>query len=322
MWGGCWNEQGAVGGRYLGMRINFLAAVAVAMASGGVVLAQTTPPATAPTPTTPSTPTAPTPAPAATPDGKADPLGGPKVEQEAPKYSLVKTGFNGKLERITQPVEEATLAVLPLNAEEKAKVDAILVKRAAEIDKGIRESVPVLLRIQGVREEGLTTDRQAAIRELDKKLPMLRDRDAYRAEVRLALTPENAQRFELVMNEYMRAATMQASADAKAEGRKGNPFLMSVGESLRNVGLEVQQSYDRIVKEGTDKVERLIEIVQPTPEQEGAIRNLVTDFGQKSQMNPTPAQRGEFFKKLMGMLTIKQREALVGELYGKVTEGK
>lgn len=262
------------------------------------------------------------PQPPAPPETKPDDLSGPKVEKPKVTYTLVKTGFNGKLERITQPIEEATLAILPLSPEEREKVDRILVARAATVDKGIKGSVPVILRIQGVREEGITTDRQAAIRELNEKLPILRDRDAFRAELRLALTAENAARFDAVMSEYVRAATLQASADAKAEGRKGNPFLMSLGESLRLVGLEVQQSFDRIVKEGTDKTDHLIEIIQPTAEQEGAIRNLITDFGQKTQLNPSPAQRSAFVKDLMKLLTVKQREVLVTEWYGAATAEK
>lgn len=253
---------------------------------------------------------------------KPDDLSGPKVEKPKATYTLVKTGFNGKLERITQPIEEATLAILPLSPEEREKVDRILVARAATVDKGIKGSVPIILRIQGVREEGITTDRQAAIRELNEKLPILRDRDGFRAELRLVLTAENAARFDAVMSEYVRAATLQASADAKAEGRKGNPFLMSLGESLRLVGLEVQQSFDRIVKDGTDKTDRLIEVIQPTAEQEGAIRNLITDFGQKTQLNPSPAQRSAFVKDLMKLLTVKQREVLVTEWYSAATPDK
>ncbi len=254
--------------------------------------------------------------PAVQPDAKPTDLSGPKVEKPKPTYTLVKVGLNGKLDRITQPVEEATIAILPLSEDERAKVTKIIADRAAAVDKGVRNSAQFILRIQGIREDGITTDRQAAIRELNEKLPMLRDRDAYRSELRLALSAENAQRFDAVIGEYLKATTLQASADAKAEGRKGNPFLMSLGEGLRNVGLEIQQSFDRIVKEGTDKTDHLMEVVKPTPEQEGAIRNLITDFGQKTQLNPTPAQRGEFFKNLLKLLTIKQREALVADLYG------
>ncbi|MFO0830340.1 MAG: hypothetical protein U0637_00720 [Phycisphaerales bacterium] len=256
--------------------------------------------------------------PAAQAEQKPDPMAGPRVEAPEAKYTIVKAGLNGKLERITQPVEEAALAVLPLSAEERTKINKIVLDRAAAIDKGLRASVPVLLRIQGIREEGMTTDRQSAIRELKEKAPVLGDRDAYRSEIRLALSADNAKRFDAVVAEYMRAATMQNSADAKAEGRKGNAFLMLVVEGLRNTGMEVQQSFDRIVKEGTDRTDRLIELVKPTPEQEGKIRDWVRDYGERTKLNPTPQQRADFFKGLMRLLTIPQREALVADLYGSL----
>ncbi len=286
-------------------------AILLATILAGHAPAQTSP---AGTPTTAPTPSRAPAQPPATND-----LSGPKVAQPSAGLTLVKKNFNGGLDRITQPVEEAAVAILPLSDDERAKVNTIIVQRAAVVDKGIRESVPLLLRIQGIREEGITTDRQSAIRDLDKKIPILRDRDPFRAELRLAMGAENAAKFDALINDYTRAAIADAIAKAKADGKKGNAFLMSLGESLRNVGMEIQQSYDRIIKEGTDKLDRAIEIIQPTPEQEGAVRNLANDFAQKSLANPTAAQRAEFFKTLMAMLTIPQRERLVRELYGPIT---
>jgi hypothetical protein len=250
----------------------------------------------------------------------SDSLSGPKVVEKEPAPSLVKRGFDGRLERVVQPVEEAAVAVLPLSEEERAMASEVILRRAAIIDKGIRESVPVLLRIQGIREEGITPDRQAAIRELDKKLPMLRDREEFRSALRGAMSTEHAAMFDAVVNEYSRAAIADASATAKAEGRKGNPFAMSVGESLRNVGVEIQQSYDRVIADGTRRLDRAMEIIQPTPEQEGKLRNLATEFGQKTLANPTPIQRAQFVREFMKLLTHEQRQRVATEFFASQGE--
>jgi hypothetical protein len=246
-----------------------------------------------------------------------DAMSGPKVQISATRPSLLKATMSGTMERITQPVEEAALAIMPLTEEERTKTTEIVLKRAGEVDRGVRDSIPLLLRIQGIREEGITPDRQNAIRELDKKLPLLRDRDAYRAGIRKALSAEHATMFDAIVDEYMRAGVADATKTARAEGRKGNPFLMSVGESLRVVGVELQQSFDRIVEDGQRRVDDVITIVQPTAEQESRLREIFRAFGEQSQQKPTPAQRAQLYRDLTATLSVEQREKLWRELYGQ-----
>lgn len=97
-----------------------------------------------------------------------------------------------------------------------------------------------------------------------------------------------------------------ASRAERAEAARILPRLM-----LQEFGREVKRSYDRIAAEGQRRLEESIAALGLSPEQEGRVRRLVTEFAQESKLNPTAAQRTAFFARVLKELTPEQRKKLV-----------
>lgn len=247
----------------------------------------------------------------------ANPLSGPKVESPAEKPTLVQRDFNGWIKTLDEPAEEAALRLLPLSDDERAKTDAVIRERAAILDGVIRDNLVLLLRIQGLRLEGeAKEDATAALRELAEKLRPLRERGAAKEEIAGKLSAENAAKFRSLFDEYWRSVIEEAVADAKKEDPDVRPGAVVAKERLKAIGAEIKRSYDHQIAARQGELDALIKSLGLTGEQEGKIRNMTTDYFQKTAGKPTPDQRREFFRALMKELAPSQREELLRQLYG------
>lgn len=244
------------------------------------------------------------------------PLSGPKVEPEAPVRTLISRDMQGDLRPLETSPEEAALALLTLSANERAAVDRILQARASILDNVIRENLLLLLRAQGLASEGAAReDAMAALRELSKALAPLRQRGTLRGEVTLVLDKAHAAEFGALLDDYWQAVIDDALAKERQTNPRATASSVALRERLKAFGQEVRRSYDRQIAAGQAKVDAMIATLGLSPEQEGKVRNLVTDYFQKTAGNPTPAQRREFFAGLTRELTPTQRLALMDALY-------
>ncbi len=247
----------------------------------------------------------------------AQPLSGPKVAAPAPKTSLIERGLDGKVRRLEVPAEEAALDLLTMTEEENAKVETVMTERNAILDKVVGQNIEILLRLQGLQAEGPSRqDAQAALRELVEKLQPLRERGSLRDEVAGAMSADNAAKFRTLVEEYWKAVADEAVAEAKKEDPNAAPARVVARVRLQAVGQEIRRSYDRKIASGKNQLDQAVAKLGLTPEQEDKVRNMATDYFQKTLGKATPQQRREFFQKLMRELTPAQRQALLSELYG------
>lgn len=246
----------------------------------------------------------------------ASPLAGPKVETPAKKATLVERDMQGVMRPLETAPEEAALALLTLSETEKAAVDRLLRARAEILDGVIRENLVLLLRVQGLSGEGAAKeDAQAALKELTRLLAPLRQRGPARNEISGVLMAENAKAFGGMLDEYWQAMIDDAVAKERETNPKAAVAGVAVRERLKAFGQEIRRSYDRQIAAGQARLEETIALLGLTPEQDGKIRNMVTDYFQKTAGNPTATQRREFFGRLMKELTPEQRVTIMKELY-------
>lgn len=93
-------------------------------------------------------------------------------------------------------------------------------------------------------------------------------------------------------------------------GRAGSERQLLAAESLRVFGQEIRASYDRVIGQATQRLDATLSQLNLTGEQDSKIRNLITEFGQKTRLNPTAQQKAELFRAVWAELNAEQREQL------------
>src|SRR5262245_10923172 len=87
----------------------------------------------------------------ATPEKES--LAGPRVAEKPAKQTLVHRDFNGELVPLDSTPEEAAIEMLKLSPDERTAAEAVLLERSRGIDAVVADNIPLLLRLQGVKEE-------------------------------------------------------------------------------------------------------------------------------------------------------------------------
>ena len=249
-------------------------------------------------------------------------LAGPRVEIEQARVSLVKRGFNGRVERLETSPEEAALAVLVLSENEKKLTCQVLSERAAIIDQAVASNIPLLLKLQGFRDAD-RSERLALLREWSEALRPLRAHGSLADELAACLSPANAASMKTLAKEYNEALLEEASrSPGNAAGKIGSGPRSTraqalAAERLLGLGLELKRSYDRIVAARAARLDETIKLIEATPEQEERIRAIALEFAQQSLGQPTPALQRDFVRRLTDVLTPPQRVKLLTAGFGK-----
>lgn len=241
------------------------------------------------------------------------PLAGPSVMTPDRAPTLVARDFDGKVKRLDEPAEEAALRLLTLSDAEKSKAAAITAARAAILDAVLADNIPLLLKLQGLRDGSARDEGLAALRELSAKLRPLRERGRLRDEIAGALTPENASKFIPLVDEYWKAVLAERAA---MEGESVRPAQAAGREVLQAIGQEIRRSYERVVGGRQKQLDEALARLSLSPEKEASLRLLVSNHFQATLGTPTPAQQREFVAAFMKELTPEQRRTLLTEVYG------
>lgn len=236
-------------------------------------------------------------------------LAGPKADT-APARTLVKRDFRGELEPLDTTPEEAALEFLVLAPEERERVQKIIAERASALDGVVQENVALLLRIDGLEREGMTPDRVEALRDLLNKLALQVRRGSLKDEVAAELEPENGRAFTATVDEYMRELVRE-EAELAPEGEKKGPLARMIAVRLRLLGEEIKRSYERKIDAGKAELERVLDLIEATPEQRAEIERLALEYAQETLGKPSKRARSRFVSRVMGELAAAQRKKLI-----------
>jgi hypothetical protein len=245
-------------------------------------------------------------------------LSGPRVAPPAAEARLISYNLDGALRRLEIPPEEAALELIGLSESERAGADKVLSERAVAVDKVVADNLPLLLKFQGVRKNDSQKEQMQALSELRRAMEPVRQRGTLREELSKVIPPEKMAQLDLLVSDYRQAVLLEAEQTLKLRGEAPKPEAIRGREMLLAVGQELRRSYDRQIAAKTDQLNDMLKAVNATPEQEGKITNLATDFFQKTLGKPTPEQRHELFANVMKELDDDQKLLLLKEFYAGV----
>lgn len=239
------------------------------------------------------------------------PLAGPPVERRQVAPSIVERTFEGSLKRPEVRPEEAAVRKLDLSPDELARVEDVLAERSAMLDTVVRGNIELLVRMNSARIAGDQPAVNESTRMLREALRPLAASGRLSERLTAAMTPEHAEQFRWMVRDYLRALAREGSRsrpsgdpmDSQDEPSRGAVARVMVELLVQ----EVRRSYDRIAAEAQERLDALVERLELTPEQQSAVGELAREFGEKTKLNPTPAQRAELFSRVVALLTPAQR---------------
>lgn len=265
--------------------------------------------------TPPAQPTTPAPAPNA-----EDPLSGPAVVDN-PKTTIVEHDASGRLIRPEVGPEEAAYAKLDLTPEQRGPIDALLAKRAATFDQIVRANVDLLVQLQSARQANDADAYRKSFTELQKAFRPINVAGPLRAQIAKELPKDQAGEFEAMQRQYWRAVYDEAvktegapapTPDNHAKPEAGHNMADIIRrEIVTNFGQEIDRSFKRITEQLHERLESFLSQLDLTSEQDAKIRAMVTDYAQKTKLNPTPEDRAELFRRILPELTPEQRKKLI-----------
>lgn len=254
------------------------------------------------------------------------PLKGPVVRQTVSPETLVETDFQGHIKRLEIPPEEAALGRLDLDEAARNKVQRILRERAAILDKVVVENIGLLLKFNTARQAGDRKDQALLLGEFSQKLTPLLQRGALGDELKTALTDDQKARFDSLVNGYwdavvaerMNAADMEGGGRA---GRKPGRAGILARERLAALGQEIKRSYERSIGQRVSDFDSLLKQLDLRPEQEGKVRSLVTDYAQRTKLNPNTDQKRDLIRRISQELDAEQQRRLLAYVLGRKDPG-
>ncbi|NRA58394.1 MAG: hypothetical protein HRU13_09815 [Phycisphaerales bacterium] len=257
----------------------------------------------------------------------ADPLlAGPDVGASAAKLTLVQRDFSGEFQRLDRhPAEAALELVLDHYAVEdmaQADIQAILLERQRVLDDLVVNRLDLLVKLSNGGNE---RDRAEAIRALRQAMAPIAQKGAFGDRIRQHLPADAAAEHERLQREYTRAATEHRVELLKAEDpgarQRGLRLRAQAIEILVSLGDEVKRAYERTLVQDAERLESLIRMLDLSPEQEGKVRAIVREYGEKTLINKEAKDddmgRLGVFLRVAAELTPEQRQKLMAYTRGE-----
>lgn len=253
-------------------------------------------------------------------------LSGPPVPDAARAPSLVRRDFSGELHRLDQhPAEAAYALVREHFTIEQASVDAIeaiLAERRKLLDDLVIDRLDLLIKLSN---GGTEQDRAQAVAELRRALAPEARKGPLGDRVRAHLDVPAAETHERLEREYVDAATADRLEMLRAErgetGERGLRLRARAIETLVGLGAEVRSAYERTIVQQADRVDELIALLNLSPEQEGNVRRIIGEYGEKTLLNGSARSdasgRLAVFLEVAAELTPEQRRTLIAHARGE-----
>lgn len=242
----------------------------------------------------------------------ADALRGPSLEKhpERPQRSIVERDFNGRLKKLEDHPVLVALTKLDLTAEQKAAAEKVLGERAAAIDTIVRDNLRQLVELDGAKKSGDTAAASKLQADLLEKAKPFFKRGTMLAELMPVLPDDKFAELRKMVEEYSRVATQDRAADPMSGKDKPNAVGNLLAQGFENFGAEAKASFKRVVEAGGKDFDKLIQMLQLTPEQESKVRQKAGDLYQKTYGKPTKGQQFRLFLSIYAELDTEQRHRL------------
>lgn len=242
-----------------------------------------------------------------------DPLAGRPVEVSAQKRTLVERDFQGELRHPEPTAIEAAIALLDLRGEEKDRVDEVFTRRALILDRFVENNLDLLTRFGNAEHSTDGKEKFLLAVEAFGKLAPLRREGPLDQQVREALSPANASKFDALLRGYWNAL---AADDAKLKKPKGRLGVIA-DSKLKDLGKEIESAFHRAEKSGGVLYGYLFKSMKLTEDQSRRLHDLCATYSVGGLDNKDKASQAAFFLAVTQVLDKDQRRDFVKRLQGK-----
>lgn len=248
-------------------------------------------------------------------------LAGPKLSDRVGR-TIVKRDAKGNFQRIGGRPEIAALAAMSLDEVTRARVKHVVAERNVAV------GVLLVKRIEQTQAIADAIDRKdkersdALMNELFTEFDPLKMRGPMLGELVQVLSFDEVAELARIDNEYWEAWTQWELRGKKEKDR--TPEACEKLEDRLAFQLfqeDVRRAYDTILKPYREKIDKLCEEINPTPEQREAVIKLVIQYLQSSRLEATEEQRREFLQGLYGVLDEPRRARLFAVVAREVAAG-
>ncbi|MBL0926736.1 MAG: hypothetical protein IBJ11_03670 [Phycisphaerales bacterium] len=248
-------------------------------------------------------------APAPAPAGA---LAGPSVEVDRATRGIVARDFEGRVVRPETTPEQASLALLDLDAASRAGVDAVLAERARLLEAFVAENAELLQKLATADAAGERVKQIALALEAYQKLEGVRAKGPLREQIRKALAPDAAERFEAILAAYDDALV----DDARRSGETKPRWAILAEERLKAFGKEGERAFERSVESGGLALGLLTVDLNLRPEQRGPLREILRRFAELDRQGGQDVQKLSAFIEAMSILDAEQRPKFIARIRG------
>lgn len=242
------------------------------------------------------------------------PLGGPVV-RERPRDAIVEQDMRGRVVRPGVPIEKAVVERLELSPEVRERVERVLGRRAAAIDRFVSENLLMLSQFETVQTAGKPAERVALILESVQKLGEAIGGRSLREEIGRELPVEQARVFSAELRRYWRALHEEGRALKPKDPPP--PWAVFLGESFASLGREIVASVERQTASGTLVVDYLLSGLDLSEQQQRVVRELKLDLLERTGMRPSEQDQQQLVVGVAAYLNKMQREKVIERIGGK-----
>jgi hypothetical protein len=242
-------------------------------------------------------------------------LAGPEITKgQTP--SLVEWRYDGSLRELESSPEEVALSLLELDADVRARADAVIARRQAFFDRVLSRNLMLALEIDAAQkaEEKLRTARLTF--ELLAHFEPLKHEPSLREAIAAELDAEDARTFESMIDAYDLAFAQDLGAKASREGRRTNRVEIIATRAGQQFVRDLEMSFKRMESSGQIAFEYVLAQLSLESEQAERVRKACSPFLGANPDGMTEKEYGLAFLAMAAHLTETQRAKLAEIIAG------
>jgi hypothetical protein len=223
-------------------------------------------------------------------------LSGPTVPQVVTR-TLVRVDFRGQFQRIEGRPEEAALALLPIEPDRHERALGAAAARNQALESLLLDNLDLVRETTDAILSRDVDKAQRLSKEMYARFEPEHPRDPLLASMSEQLTDEQSGELRRILDEYW---TAWIDWELRNSKDKSDAARAKVQDRLTFALFQddLRQAYERTIRPYRERLERITQVADPTPEQREAIRGIVIDYIRETRLKPTPEQRSETAKRI------------------------
>ena len=239
-------------------------------------------------------------------------LSGPAVPESAAR-TLVTLDARGQFVHLERRPEETALALINVNEVRLEAAYQAIDEYRASFQTLLLDELDLVRQSTDAVEAGNADAARTITRTMYDRFEPEHTRAPLLAKLSEILSPEELAEVTRLVEEYWSAWLDWELRNARdrSETRR-----LAVQDRLafEMFQRELRQAYDRTLRPFRERLQRIFEAVDPTPEQREAIRTIVIEYIRTTRLQPTPEQRRNVARQIYDVLDEDDRVILFEQL--------